>query len=822
MYITHILLLHYCDDGHTNTASLRSVSSCVENVFAGQTHFSPCLSTLEGHEKGSVINYCTFSHDENSIASAATDNKIIVWDSHAGSEIASFVGHTHNVKCVQYSPDDSTLASSANDGTIRFWDVRLDSELYIIKDVHGANAQINCVAYNSTGTQIVSCGSDKNVTVLAINDIQGSNPSHSLLATLKGHTYTCLSCRFDRDDAFVGACSVDDTLMIWPWGDTDFIESTYNSIRVPEGTSNKEMEDFHSEDNIVKKLSNDAGDVKSFDFNVDNSQVACGTQNKGVAVWSWPKGELLHQIDVGPSNRPCNYVHYSQGHAHQLVCGTEDVTEHILIFDTLHGKLLATLSGHNVNVTCVKYSSKGHFLVSSSGDSTLKVWSHDQDALISNVDTGASMVTCLDFDVVRDKAITGSTDKVIKMWDIYDGRHFIEFPSIHTADITSVAVAKDGTFAVSGGLDKKLIVYDLDSKATKDDDDIDDKTALKDVSISHHRITDHGQMVGAVAISPDGKQLIVGSLNTHFKHHALYDGEVIAPPPLSPSTSRKALSSKEGEREKVVTNLACWVRDGGDDKKVDADKGEDDENNNDKKDGEWGKSPWSCTKYYNTMVSNVHYIDFSPDGSMIAVAADDGIRIYDNTNGSKESYTSEEVEYMKGHNGNVLNIKWSADGSKLVSASEDGTARVWVGDTSQRLGSFGAEITCFKGHMHISTGATASVESAAWCVDDEYIISGSSAKDENRHGYHVLLIWHCIDKQVIRKLIGTNRYCHVIKVGPSGEKVFTGSGDNTLRVWRAFEGHSMHKSSDDQNASLGSRKSYRLTRFDPRQDANVL
>ena len=743
-----------------------------ENVFTGHTHFSPCLSTLEGHERGCAITYCTFSHDENTIASAASDNKIIVWDSHAGSEIITFVGHTHNVRCVQYSPDDSSLVSSADDGTIRFWSMHLDSELMIIEDIHGANAHINCVAYNSTGAQLVSCASDKNVKVLQIVDIQGSRPTWSLLATLKGHTYACLSCRFDGTDSWVASCGIDDTLMLWPWGDEEFVDTTYNSIRLPEGTGDKVVEDIRCHESITRTLSNDAGDVRAFDFNIDDSQVACGTQKKGVAVWSWPEGKLLHEMTVGSSNRPCNYVHYSQGHLHRLVVGTEDVTDHILIFDTLVGQHLATLSGHNVNVTCVKYSGRGHFLVSGSGDSTLKVWSHNEDALISNIDTAASMVTCLDFDKVRDKIITGSTDHSVKMWDIYDGRHFMEFPRVHTADITSVAVAKDGSFAVSGGYDKKLIVYDLGSKSAKEDadDNEGDQTLFDDVVISHHRITDHGRMIGALAISPNGKQLIVGSVNTHFTHHALYDGEVLAPnhhtSPLSPNPSRRALSSKEGASEKVVTNLACWVR------------------NNTKDTEEGEESPWTCTKCYETMVSNVHYIDFRPDGSLIAVAADDGIRIYDNNNGSQESHTSEEVAFLGGHNGIVLNIKWSADGSKLVSASEDGTARVWEGDIGHSLG---AEITCFKEHMRMSTSATSPVESAAWCIDDEYIISGSSAIDEQRHGYHVLLIWHSISKQVIRKLIGTNRYCLAIKVGPVGEKVYTGSGDNTLRVWRAFE-----------------------------------
>lgn len=49
-------------------------------------------------------------------------NRVTVWDSAGGSEVAEFTGHTAEVRAVAFNPDGTALASGALDGTVRVWD----------------------------------------------------------------------------------------------------------------------------------------------------------------------------------------------------------------------------------------------------------------------------------------------------------------------------------------------------------------------------------------------------------------------------------------------------------------------------------------------------------------------------------------------------------------------------------------------------------------------------------------------------------------------------------------------------------------------------
>ncbi len=62
-------------------------------------------------------------------------------------------------------------------------------------------------------------------------------------------------------------------------------------------------------------------------------------------------------------------------------------------------------------------------------------------------------------------------------------------------------------------------------------------------------------------------------------------------------------------------------------------------------------------------------IDFSPDGTMLATASDDGFAIVTNlSDGSRR---------LLQHQSRVNRCVWSSDGTRLLTASNDGTARIW-------------------------------------------------------------------------------------------------------------------------------------------------
>jgi WD40 repeat protein len=62
---------------------------------------------------------------------------------------------------------------------------------------------------------------------------------------------------------------------------------------------------------------------------------------------------------------------------------------------------------------------------------------------------------------------------------------------------------------------------------------------------------------------------------------------------------------------------------------------------------------------------------WSPDGSAVLSASGDGtVRVWD-------ARTGKVLHVLSGHTGLVFGCAWSPDGSAVLSASADGTLRVW-------------------------------------------------------------------------------------------------------------------------------------------------
>ncbi len=95
--------------------------------------------------------------------------------------------------------------------------------------------------------------------------------------------------------------------------------------------------------------------------------------------------------------------------------------------------------------------------------------------------------------------------------------------------------------------------------------------------------------------------------------------------------------------------------------------------------------------------------DFSPDGTRIASAGDDAtVRIWDVA-------TGHAIHVLKGHTGGLLSVKFSPDGRLIASAGRDATVRLWDALTGREA--------------HTLTGHTIGVASIAFSPDGRLIAS---------------------------------------------------------------------------------------------------
>ena len=152
---------------------------------------------------------------------------------------------------------------------------------------------------------------------------------------------------------------------------------------------------------------------------------------------------------------------------------------------------------------------------------------------------------------------------------------------------------------------------------------------------------------------------------------------------------------------------------------------------------------------------DVTAVSFSPDGQLIISGGKDGtIRLW-----NRETHKLKRV--MLSHRGGVSSVKFSPDGQFLVSGGQDGLLRLW----SRRGNPIGQP---FKGHK-------TAITSVDFSPDGRNIISGSTDG--------TLRLWDKKVNSIGQPFTGHEWDVTVAKFSPDGQYIISGSKDGTLRLW---------------------------------------
>ncbi len=161
-------------------------------------------------------------------------------------------------------------------------------------------------------------------------------------------------------------------------------------------------------------------------------------------------------------------------------------------------------------------------------------------------------------------------------------------------------------------------------------------------------------------------------------------------------------------------------------------------------------------------------VAFSPDGRRVVTGSEDKTaKVWD-------AQTGRELLTLKGHTESVSSVAFSPDGRRILTGSDDATAKVWDVETGRELLTLN----------ELLTGDTSSsVKSVVFSPDGRRILTGTFDKIAN--------VWDAETGRELLTLKGHTEMVNSVAFSPDGRRILTGSWDHTTKVWDAQTGREL-------------------------------
>ncbi|KAJ6575629.1 WD40 repeat-like protein [Mycena vulgaris] len=407
------------------------------------------------------------------------------------------------------------------------------------------------------------------------------------------------------------------------------------------------------------------------------------------------------------------------------------------------GQLLSRLR-HDDSVNSVAFSSDGSRAISGSRDKTIRIWNVSTGKQLQQLDGHNDSVNSVTFSSDGSRAISGSHDKTIRIWDVSTGKQLQQLDG-HDGWVNSITFSLDGSRAISGSRDKTIRIWDVSTGKQL------------------QQLDGHDDWVNSVTFSSDGSRTISGSRDRTIRIWDVSTG--------------KQLQQLDGHNDWV--NSVAFSSDGS--RAISGSR--------DKTIRIWDVSTGKQLQQLDGHDGWVTSVAFSLDSRVISGSRDKTIRIWDVS-------TGKQLQQLDGHDDWVNSVAFSSDGSRAISGSDDKTIRIWDVSTEKQLQQL--------------DGHNGWVNSVTVSSDGLRAISGSRDK--------TIRIWDVSTGKQLQKLDGHDGWVSSVTFSSDGSRAISGSQDKTIRIWdvstgkqlQQLDGHdswvtSVAFSSDGLRAISGSR-----------------
>lgn len=538
-----------------------------------------------------------------------------------------------------------------------------------------------------------------------------------------------------------------------------------------------------------------------------------------------PPGEQLLRTLTGHTRPVTSVAVTSDGK--RVISGSGDNTLKVWNLET--GEELFTLRGHSLPITSVAVTPDGKLAISSSWGKNIIVWDLQARKELFTLIGHTCMVTAIAVTPDGKQVISGSLDKTLKIWDLEARKEvrtitlkvpnqvslwklisiiiqipflgkvvWLFFIFVRFSWVNALVVTPDGK-QVRLALNTNLMILNLETGETvfltKDDwDGVTTLTGIPESNLMIYGFWDgtikvanletgkefaplklefRSTWICGVAVTPDGKRLVSGSLDNTLKIWKL--------------NKEKEIFNQAGHAAGV--NALLIIPNG---KQVISGSGD-----NTLKVWDWQTGEKTLTLNIKFFPIVIKALAVTPDGQqVIAGLSDKSIRVWN-------WQTGEEFFTLKDLASRVKTLAVTPDGKQVIASLSNKTIKAWNYQTGKEIFTLKCPVTSVKAiaitpdgkqmiynswdntikvwdleqrkELFSLIGHTKKIESVMVTSDGKWVISASRDK--------TIKVWDLKKRTELVTLTGHTKKVTDVAVTPDGKWVISSSWDNTFKVW---------------------------------------
>jgi len=365
-----------------------------------------------------------------------------------------------------------------------------------------------------------------------------------------------------------------------------------------------------------------SGAINRLVLNADSRLAATAGEDGRAAVWAFRAG--TPRVTILPHGSPVRSLSFSSDGV-RLVTGGKDGS--VTLWDPVAGTRVARLAAHNQEVLLAVMPGSDNRVVTASGSQglpaagELRCWDAAVGKPVFPAIRHGVRLSCAAVDPQGRRAVTAGWDGIARVWDLQTG-HRVGRELTHAHAINSVSFSRDGELLVTASADRTARVWNASTGEP---------------------VTpplEHEDSVTVAMFNPDGGRVLTGSRDSSAR---VWDALAGAPvtPPLWHGGDVVSVAFAPDDRYVVTAGS----------------------------DGSTRAWDVAATSYPTGGADGLNAVAFSPDGSRAAGTNQRAVRL-------SRLDAATDSQRLK-HAAAVGWITFSGDSRRLVTAAEDGTARVW-------------------------------------------------------------------------------------------------------------------------------------------------